>query len=213
MHIKRLFIIILLLAVMPDLQARPFLRSCDLLFVGASKAREPESMDSAISAATSDSVDGGFTHVAVVERRGLSLWVIDATPQHGVARRRLRAFLREQDPDAEIVVKRLKDFRDISRHRVIRRAKSFLWQSYDFTYMPDNDMVYCSELVRDSFLTRDGRHVFNAAPMNFLAPDGTLPEFWHELFESLETEVPQGVPGTNPQDMSCSDCLRMVGSL
>lgn len=46
--------------------------------------------------------------------------------------------------------------------------------------------------------------------MNFLAPDGSLPAYWEELFERLDMPVPQDVPGTNPQDMSLSPLLMDV---
>lgn len=203
LHVR--FVLFLILVFVPSrLGARPFLRSCDLIFVGPSQARGEDSMDGAIAASTSERGDEGFTHVAMVERRLFRIWVIDATPQHGVSRRRLKAFIQEQNPDAVMEVKRFRRLRELPRRKVIDKAKTYLWQSYDFTFMPDNGMMYCSELIRECFLGRDGRYLFEAAPMNFLASDGSLPEFWHELFESLESEVPQGVPGTNPQDMSAS---------
>ena len=40
--------------------------------------------------------------------------------------------------------------------------------------------------------------------MNWLAPDGSLPAYWEELFAGLGMPVPQGVPGTNPQKLSQS---------
>ena len=43
--------------------------------------------------------------------------------------------------------------------------------------------------------------------MNFKAPDGTMPPYWEWLFGKLGMEVPQDLPGTNPQDMSMSPCL------
>ena len=46
--------------------------------------------------------------------------------------------------------------------------------------------------------------------MNFLAPDGSMPPYWTTLFEELGMPVPQGVPGTNPQDMSASSLLETV---
>ena len=43
--------------------------------------------------------------------------------------------------------------------------------------------------------------------MNFKAPDGTMPPYWEWLFGNLGMEVPQDLPGTNPQNMSVSQCL------
>ena len=47
--------------------------------------------------------------------------------------------------------------------------------------------------------------------MNFVAPDGTMPPYWEWLFGQLGMEVPQGLPGTNPQKMAESACLTDVG--
>lgn len=44
--------------------------------------------------------------------------------------------------------------------------------------------------------------------MNFLDENGVMPEFWTRLFEKLGVAVPQGVPGTNPNDMA-RDALRL----
>lgn len=46
--------------------------------------------------------------------------------------------------------------------------------------------------------------------MNFRAEDGTLPQFWTELFARRGESVPEGVPGTNPNDMSQERTLREV---
>ena len=43
--------------------------------------------------------------------------------------------------------------------------------------------------------------------MNFQAPDGTMPPYWEWLFGKLGMDVPQGLPGTNPQRMAESAAL------
>ena len=40
--------------------------------------------------------------------------------------------------------------------------------------------------------------------------DGNMPEFWTELFKGLEMDVPEGEPGTNPNDMSKDAALKPV---
>ena len=46
--------------------------------------------------------------------------------------------------------------------------------------------------------------------MNFRAADGTLPQFWTELFARRGEAVPEGVPGTNPNDMAREAALEEV---
>ena len=70
--------------------------------------------------------------------------------------------------------------------------------------------MYCSELIYESFLRRDGSHLFTAIPMSFRDKDGNMPSFWVELFKGLGMDVPEGEPGTNPNDMSKDPVLRLV---
>ena len=60
-------------------------------------------------------------------------------------------------------------------------------------------------------LPRPGRQqTIPARPMNFLAADGSLPRFWAELFAGLGEEIPQDIPGTNPNDMARDPQLKEV---
>ena len=167
-----------------------------IFFTGGSS-----SMDDAISSSTGD----GFVHVAIVEvdSEG-TVWLIDATPQKGVSREKL---LEEK---GNMVLKRLKDSTGVAAS--VQRAKALIGSPYDFAFLPDNDAYYCSELVYECFLRPDGSHIFSCQPMNFLDSEGNLPEYWKELFEKLQMDVPQGLPGTNPEDLSRSTTLRGIHS-
>ena len=92
----------------------------------------------------------------------------------------------------------------------IERARKFIGQPYDYSFRPDNGKMYCSELVWESYLAPDGSRRFPARPMNFLAADGSLPRFWAELFAGLGEEIPQDIPGTNPNDMARDPQLKEV---
>lgn len=176
------------------------LRSGDLIFV-AEPGAEAGSMDEAIASAT-----GTFTHVAIVEVKGDSAWVIDATPRRGVDRHPLDTF-RADFPGARFAVARLKGIR---ADAILQRAQSLCGRGYDLRFLPDNGEMYCSELVQACYLDADGTPLFESVPMNWLAPDGTLPAYWEQLFEELGMEVPQGVPGTNPQQLSESPLLTFI---
>lgn len=167
-----------------------------IFFTGGSS-----SMDDAISSSTGD----GFVHVAIVEvdSEG-TVWLIDATPQKGVSREKLETKLLEEKGKA--VLMRLKDSTGVAAS--VQRAKGLIDSPYDFAFLPDNDAYYCSELVYECFLRPNGSHIFSCQPMNFLDSEGNLPEYWKELFEKLQMDVPQGLPGTNPEDLSRSTTLR-----
>ena len=186
------------------------LRTGDLIFVAQAEDRDAgeSSMDGAIAAATGDII-----HVALVEvDGGGSVWVIDATSRRGVARRPLETFIRDftyDDGTSPVyTVKRMDD--PGLADKWIEKAKSFLGQPYDQYFLPDNGAMYCSELVRESFLDENGDFLFGESPMNFRNADGEFPVYWTDLFARLGTDVPQGVPGTNPQEMSASPLLHTV---
>ena len=190
------------------------LQDGDLIFVGipADYTLSEDSMSDAIGAATSPG-DLNIIHTAIanVEKDG-SVWIIDATIKHGVDRHPLDTFLTDftlKDGSLpEFIVMRLKDTTGIAAS--ISRAKAFTGLKYNFSFTPCDTALYCTELVRDSYLTPAGEYIFNEAPMNFLAPDGTMPVYWEQLFDILGIPIPQGVPGTNPKAMSEEACLKKV---
>lgn len=107
-----------------------------------------------------------------------------------------------------VVAMRLKDTAGIAAS--VARARKALGASYDYSFLPDNGRYYCSELIYDHYRRPDGTRIFPARPMNFRAADGTLPRYWQELFERRGEAVPEGVPGTNPNDMAREPILREV---
>ncbi len=70
--------------------------------------------------------------------------------------------------------------------------------------------MYCSELIYESYRLDDGRALFSARPMNFRDADGNLPDFWRTLFEESGDPIPEGVPGTNPHELSKESVLTEV---
>lgn len=186
------------------------LRNGDLVFVGLplDYKADSTSMDSAISAATGAEGTLNLIHVAIAEVKADSVWIIDATIRRGVDRHPLDTFLRdftlEDGRYPAFLVKRVKG---VDANAAVERAKSFCGRKYDSRFLPNNEDLYCSELVQDCYLDRDGFPVFPSAPMNWLAPDGTMPPYWTYLFGLLGMEVPQDVLGTNPQNMSMASNL------
>jgi uncharacterized protein YycO len=171
------------------------LQSGDLIFV-----RDTSGMGSAVQQTT-----GQYTHVALVERSGDTLFIIDATPTLGVSRRHLSPLTFHLSP---CDVYRLTISFDTAA--VITRAHSFLGQPYDNAFMHDNGALYCSELIYECFLDSAGNHLFEAIPMNWRAPDGTIPQYWLDHFNKLNTPIPEDLPGTNPTAISRSPLLRKL---
>lgn len=189
------------------------LRNGDLVFVGlpTGYATDTTTLDAAISSATGKEGALSLIHVAIAEVRADSVWIIDATPARGVDRHPLDTFLRDFTlPDGhlpELVVKRVKG---VDADEAVKRAKAFCGRAYDLRFLPDNVELYCSELVQACYLDPSGNPLFDSQPMNWLAPDGTTPPYWKRHFEEQGMDIPQGVPGTNPQEIAASVFLRDV---
>ena len=190
------------------------LQTGDLVFVGipADYDLDSDSMDSAIADATGGSAGLNLIHTAIVEVTDGEAWIIDATIKRGVDRHPLDTFLRDftlKDGSLPVFeVKRLQD--DARAEEAVANARQYLGLPYDTTFLPDNDAFYCTELVYFSYLDPDGAPIFQAAPMNFKNADGEFPIYWTQLFARIGQEIPQGVPGTNPQAMAAEPVLRSV---
>lgn len=183
------------------------LQEGDLLF----QMNEPAPMTNAITDATGDGGMENFTHVAIALTRNGADSVLEAVPQGGVRIVSLERFLESSariGGKPGVVVMRLRDTSGMAGS--IARARRHIGEAYDFDYRPANGKMYCSELVYESYRSADGSYLFRAQSMNFRAADGTLPRFWQELFEGAGTQIPEGVPGTNPNDMAKEDVLKTV---
>ena len=210
---RAVLIFILLLGALSCGPQQDRLQNGDLIFVGLPLDYEAEtgSMDAAISSATGEEGALNLIHVAIAEVQADSVWIIDATIAHGVDRHPLDTFLKDftlkDGSYPAFIVKRVKG---ADADAAVERAKTFCGRGYDVHFLPDNENLYCSELVQKSYLDADGKPIFHSEPMNFLAPDGSMPPYWEWLFGELGMDVPQGMPGTNPQKMSQASCLSEV---
>ena len=187
------------------------LQTGDLIFIGIpADYGNGGSMADAIGAATGKG-ELNLIHVAIAEvDEAGEPWVIDATIKHGVDRHPLDTMLRDfrlrNGQKADFIVKRLKRSRGVGRY--VENAKEYLGRSYNTTFLPNDTSLYCSELVQRSYVTLGGKELFREVPMNWRDADGELPEYWVKLFASLGMEVPEGLPGTNPQEMSEEPVLK-----
>ncbi len=183
------------------------LRSGDLLF----QVGQESAMTGAIAAATGRDEELKFTHVGIAVIGDRADSVLEATSNGGVRMTALDEFLGKSARTKDrplVIAKRLKDTTGVAAS--VRRARCFMGQPYDYSYRPDNGRMYCSELVWESYLAPDGRRIFPARPMNFRAADGSMPRFWTELFGRVGEEIPEGVPGTNPNDMARDSALTEI---
>ena len=82
---------------------------------------------------------------------------------------------------------------------------------YDDLYLPGDSAVYCSELVQLCFVTIGGELVFDTVPMSFHDETGEITDYWRDFYARRGLTVPEGMPGTNPGDLSRRPQVTIIG--
>lgn len=183
----------------------------DLLFVVGEESSE---FSEAITKSTAHHEMLKYDHVAIVDVVGDSACVVEASSRGGVVVTPWSEFMESAkmtDGRVGVVVKRVNVAVDVDA--AVKIARAHLGEEYDWSFRPDNGKMYCSELVYESYLDNNGQHLFDANPMSFRDAEGNLPQFWIDLYSRLGEEVPEGVDGTNPTEMSQSLILTEVARL
>jgi len=210
---KRIAYLLLMILAAAGCKTSDKLQTGDLIFVGipADYTLDEDSMSSAISDATGDG-KLNMIHVAIAEVSKDSTWIIDATIKHGVDRHPLDTFLRDftlKDGSMPVfIIKRLKD--NSMAEQFVENTRKYLGRPYDVWFLENNDAMYCSELVRESYRNADGEYIFDSKPMNFKNDEGEFPIYWQQLFALIGQPIPQDEPGTNPQDMCEAEVIETV---
>lgn len=185
------------------------LREGDLIF----QANEGSDFVSAIEAVTtSRDAAMSFSHVGIVHyRRGESVpYVIEATPSGGVVATPLGEFLDSgaRSPVDGCPMVRVKRYPDAEiAAKAAARSLSFLGREYDFLFTPGDETLYCTELVYYSLRTDEGKPILRANPMTFKDSTGVTSPLWEEYYAKRGAPIPEGVPGTNPNDMFGEEVL------
>lgn len=203
---------LLFLALLAIACKGPQPKTGDLVFIGIPVEYNAEtgSMDEAIVSSTGR---GGLNliHAAILEMADEGPMIIDATLAYGVDRHPLDTMLHQftlrDGSMPTFIVKRLKNG---FKPAFIDRAKSYCGRPYDLKFLPGDDQLYCTELIQMCYLDGSGNPIFPSKPMNFKNADGEFPHYWTWLFDLIGMDIPQDVPGTNPQDMSDSEFLVTV---
>jgi hypothetical protein len=155
-----------------------------------------------------------FSHVGLVIEKPEGIFVIEAVSE-GVVLTPVNDFLiRSTDSlkHPKVIAGRLKP---VYRHLIpdaVAHAEKYIGKPYDMVFNIDNDSFYCSELVYLSFkAANDNKELFTLAPMTFKSPGETCYfPVWQEYFNKLGVEVPEGMPGINPGDISRSGIIDIV---
>lgn len=101
----------------------------------------------------------------------------------------------------------------VHRPSSIAHARTYLGRPYDYLYLPDNEAIYCSELVQFSFVDKLGHRLFEPIPMSFHDATGQITDYWRNFYKERGMDVPEGHPGTNPGELSNRRQIRIIGQL
>ncbi|WP_049417018.1 YiiX/YebB-like N1pC/P60 family cysteine hydrolase [Stenotrophomonas maltophilia] len=191
----------------PGLVAALEVREGDLLFVTAGRS----GLSAAIDDATGKQGAPSFDHVALVAAAPDG-WEVLHADEKGSRRQSLVEF--RQDARAKqrhIVVYRLHASQQAAIRDAIATARTMLGKPYNTSYVLNEDSYYCSDFIERAFRAH---HVFALQPMNFRNPQtGQIAQHWVDLYRGMGMQVPQGQPGTNPNDMSAAPVLQRIGVL
>ena len=183
------------------------LHSGDILFRGATSGK----MSEAIDQVTQTSVETHFSHMGMVEILADSIYVLHADTEGGSCRILLSEFLNPEGESVEVVAYRLKEKWQSAIPSAIERAKQMLGKPYNYSYILSDTSHYCSEFVFRAF---EADSVFEMNPMTFKDPQTTgFLLSWVEYYQKLKLEIPEGLPGCNPNGMAASEKLIRLGKV
>jgi uncharacterized protein YycO len=182
------------------------LKTGDLLFRGKTSS----SLSTAIDDVTRTVEGKHFSHVGLVEVTDGEVFVIHADGPSGVRKESLIAFMADGKGESLYVeAYRLRGKWNGGISEAIKRASGVIGEPYNYTYIIEDSGYYCSELIWYAFAADS---VFRLEPMTFKDPaTGEFHGGWIEHYQKMGIEIPEGLPGCNPNGMAASEKLEFLG--
>lgn len=200
------FFLLLLISSLQAIGQSVQLKNGDLLLVGQAN----QGLAKAINQVTQTKAQTHFSHIAMVEKSGDQIWILQATTPNGTERIPLSAFLQKEE-GADIMVYRIKANFQPNFGLAIKRAKAILGLPYNYSYILSDSAYYCSQFVYHAF-AKDS--IFKLAPMTFKNPKtGDFNQKWISYYRGLNIAIPQDKLGCNPNGMAASPKLKRIGFL
>ena len=128
--------------------------------------------------------------------------IYHASRKYGVVKQKLEDFLFEGSWEVDIY-----RYPEINCEIVQKRAEKYLGCEYNHSFYPDKEKFYCSQYIAEIL------PVFDSIPMKFNDEEKLVSDYWKEYFDKLGMEVPVGMPGTNPSQLSKCEKIIFIGKL
>jgi hypothetical protein len=201
---KHYFLILLLLLIQScGVSKLSQLCNGDLLFVQA----ETKNLSGAISRVTNNNQSISFDHIAILEKIGNKINVLESSTKSGSTKVSYNDFIKTHNK-TKIVLYRLKPQYQYTIPDAIVKANSMLGKPYNTSYILNEDSYYCSDFIERSF---QKANIFELKPMTFINPKtGKTDLFWKEFYDKLGLEVPEGKLGCNPNGLSQSPKIEKI---
>jgi hypothetical protein len=188
-------------------QTKLRLQAGDLLF------RETISvgLSQAIDQVTQTGKQTHFSHVGLVVAEADSIHVLHASSKGGTCKVNLQEFSHVEGDSVRVVAYRLKKRWQPSVPKAVEKAYAMLGKPYNFSYILSDSALYCSEFIYKAFV---GDSIFELNPMTFKDPQsGEFSPTWANHYKELQIEIPEGLPGCNPNGMAASEKLECLGTV
>ncbi len=143
-------------------------------------------------------------HVAIFDVDEDGTWIVDATIKRGVARYPFEDFKTDftlHDGSLPRLTVKRPDVSAEQANAFVQKAREYIGQPYDVDFTEDNGAMYCSELVYHSYVTENGRYLFEEGSISFKDAEGNMPQYWKDIFAWLGKDIPEGNIGIMPADM------------
>ena len=90
---------------------------------------------------------------------------------------------------------------------VITNAKQFIDFSYNDLFLPDTKgKLYCSELIHIAFNSTNNSKYFTQHKLNYIVTENcSVSQYWLNFYSEHGLKVPQGQPGSHPNNLSLDD--------
>ncbi len=165
----------------------------------------------AIEAVTEGYKGRDFSHVAIIIKEKNRLRAIEAigSEVHTISIDSL--FLRTPSKNKYLIMRLNDEYQYLSKN-ISKNSLQYIGKKYDDRFIMNNDSLYCSELVYEVFNSSiKNETIFHLQEMTYKEP-GTNKFFqaWVDYYKSLNSSIPEGLPGINPGLISRSAYLHIV---
>lgn len=124
--------------------------------------------------------------------------ILEAIPVAGVIQTKLSKYLNKKT-----LISRVSENEEFLEE-VVNNAREFIGFAYNDLFLPDlKDKLYCSQLIHEVFDSVCKGKYFSQHTLNYIAIDDVaVSKYWLDFYGEHGLKVPQGEPGSHPNNLS-----------